>query len=829
MKRPLLFALIGILACGALVIGGGFALLHSPFVLNRVGRWFGFDIRAEAIALSPTLSGSISGLTVTRAHDGQVVLVASNVTAKNSLELLLKGEIESLELRNPKFTYRLEPTPGGTGWESLKDLPTVRFLHIQNAEVSVTSATGPERMHLTRADLTVRNLSSAAGGSINLTTAFAAGYGDLTAKGTLTASFQLTGVYPRPTGKGAVRLAVDSGTLAGSPQAVSLNGFTLAADLAYDKASDTLAVTSLRGQSQELGAITGAAKAVLKGDTPWTANVSAVPIEFAKAFAVLKPFLPEAYRDWTMQGKGTAEVNLQGTYVDRLAFGGTLAFGFEDGGFSSPDSSRAAQGMTGRLVLKLQYAASEKLAFTLQSEARGGEYLWGAYYNNLDGRRMAVTADGLVAWGADRRFECRGDVDLFQTGSYGFEAAGMGAAWTARIRATNISHAKLVETFLPADLQSTTPSLKGLSVTGRSSLLASLRHDLDRTTIGGTFQMADTTVSAPGLQLTIQDVAADLPFQLVYPLSAAGERVAPAPGSIRFQAIQRRRLTVESLTIPVTISANALEVPQPIVLPFFGGEVHVSDVRLDDVLFPTRLRFAVLIAGVDLGRLTRRLAGVEYPGTVNADFGQMEYVNGRVASAGRAVIGLFGGEIEMTNFYAERIGSPTRTVGGDIVFRNISLQQLTQKITIGSMSGVIQGSLHGFAMESGQPASFTLVLESVDDPHVAQWISVDAIESISILGTGVGSPLNNWITQFFKDYPYRRIGIWCRLHNDAFTIRGLIQEGGKEYLVRRALLRGVDVVNQNPDNVISFQDMAERIERIWSSPGPSGERSIEVH
>ena len=54
--------------------------------------------------------------------------------------------------------------------------------------------------------------------------------------------------------------------------------------------------------------------------------------------------------------------------------------------------------------------------------------------------------------------------------------------------------------------------------------------------------------------------------------------------------------------------------------------------RLDDVLFPTRFRFAVMIAGVDLGRLTRRMTGIEVPGTINADFGRMEYASGRVAS-----------------------------------------------------------------------------------------------------------------------------------------------------------------------------------------------------
>jgi len=111
-----------------------------------------------------------------------------------------------------------------------------------------------------------------------------------------------------------------------------------------------------------------------------------------------------------------------------------------------------------------------------------------------------------------------------------------------------------------------------------------------------------------------------------------------------------------------------------------------------------------------------------------------------------------------------------------------------------------------------------LEVESVARRGVEQSISMDAIQSISILGTGVDSALNRGITQFFKEYPYSKIGLRCVLKNDQFSVNGTIHDGGKEYLVRRGLLRGVDVINQNPNNVISFRDMEERIKRIYRTP-----------
>jgi hypothetical protein len=289
---------------------------------------------------------------------------------------------------------------------------------------------------------------------------------------------------------------------------------------------------------------------------------------------------------------------------------------------------------------------------------------------------------------------------------------------------------------------------------------------------------------------------------------------------IHLKAIQRRRLSVDSLRIPLHIARNRLEVPETIVVPFFGGEIRLYGVSVDDLLAPLHHRFGLTVERVDLGRLTRRLLGREFPGTLNADLGMMSYQGGRMASEGKAIIAVFGGEIEATNFFAEQLASPARRVGGDFIFRSINLEELTQRIAIGKMTGTVQGALKNAILEYGQPASFVLEIESVPARGVEQRISVDAIQSISILGAGADSPLNVWVTQFFKEYPYSKIGLRCTLRNDKFSIRGTIREGSVEYLVRRGFLRGVDVVNQNPENLISFRDMQERIARIARPPQP---------
>jgi hypothetical protein len=824
LRKLVFYVPLGILACCGILLGAVFVVLHSPSLLNWLANAYGYEVEARTISLSPDLSGSISGLRIKKLHDDGLTLLASNLTAKTSLDMVLRGEVDSLVLQNPRLTYRIGKEATGTSDLSfLQKLPNVRLLDIQNAEALLELAEGQQQIKLTGANVTLRNFSSKTGGSVVFRTNFAltsAGETTIAASGSIKGSFQLTGVYPRPYGNGTIELGVDSGTYASAGRTVSLGGLRFATDVLYDRQTETLAIPALRGESKDLGVIQGSAKAVLRGEAPWSVNLSVASIDFAQVFSIIKPFLPEEYHAWTMQGRGAVETGLQGTYADgQPSFSGNVTFSFSQGGFSSPDSTRAAQGVSGKIIFKLQYAAPEqKLGFSIRSEERDGEYLWGKYYSNLAGQKASLAADGALFLGGDRHSELNGSLDFFQTGGYSFSAGGKRDDWTLQVTVADVSHERLVDIFLKEYLKDLSPDLAHLSVTGTSSLQTVIRRNGAATTITGTYRMTGATFRVPDMQLAVQEMTVDLPFDLAYPPSGEGPPGSSAAGLIRISSIQRRRLAIDSLQIPLTIARNALAVPNPIIVPLFGGTIHVYGVQVDDVLIPGRYHFGVKIVGIDLGRMTRRLTGVEYPGVINADFGLMTYQNNRLTSEGNAVIGVFGGEIEASHFFAENIGSATRRIGGDIAFRDINLEEVTRKIAIGKMTGIIQGSLKHFVMEYGQPASFTLEVESVERRGVGQRISMDAIQSISILGTGADSALNQGITRFFREYPYSKIGFRCVLNNDQFSVNGTIHDGGKEYLVRRGFLRGVDVVNQNPDNVISFRDMEERLQRIARPP-----------
>jgi hypothetical protein len=134
----------------------------------------------------------------------------------------------------------------------------------------------------------------------------------------------------------------------------------------------------------------------------------------------------------------------------------------------------------------------------------------------------------------------------------------------------------------------------------------------------------------------------------------------------------------------------------------------------------------------------------------------------------------------------------------------------------------LKGHIRNFELAYSQPQKFDLLLETVNKKGIPQRISVKAVENIAQIGGGQ-SPfmgLAGAFGSFFKKFPYKKIGIRAYLENDVFTINGTIREDGTEYLVKRGSFSGVNVVNQNPENRISFKDMVKRTKRITHKKVP---------
>ena len=146
----------------------------------------------------------------------------------------------------------------------------------------------------------------------------------------------------------------------------------------------------------------------------------------------------------------------------------------------------------------------------------------------------------------------------------------------------------------------------------------------------------------------------------------------------------------------------------------------------------------------------------------------------------------------------------------------MNLEKLTENTAFGKIQGVLVGYINNLEIVNGEAQKFDLLLNTRRKNDVPQKINIQAVENIARLGGGQ-SPfmgLAGKFVSFFKEFSYKKIGVAATLENDVFRVNGTVKENGLEYIVKKGGLTGVDVINLNPDNRISFKDMVKRIKRI---------------
>jgi hypothetical protein len=206
-----------------------------------------------------------------------------------------------------------------------------------------------------------------------------------------------------------------------------------------------------------------------------------------------------------------------------------------------------------------------------------------------------------------------------------------------------------------------------------------------------------------------------------------------------------------------------------------------------------------------------KLSYLSLPMEVDGGFSGVVGGIDKVILNGGVTFKLARGEVKLKDIWVSSPFTSLMSVGCDINFSHLDLAELTRVTPFGKMMGFIKGSIRNLVVSHGQPEAFALEVETQKVEGVKKRISLEAINSISILGGG--GPVSLFLP-FFKEFGYSYLGFSCSLENDVFTLHGLKRRDKVEYIVKRGGLTGVDVINRNPDNRISFRDMMERLRRI---------------
>jgi hypothetical protein len=545
-----------------------------------------------------------------------------------------------------------------------------------------------------------------------------------------------------------------------------------------------------------------------------SAEKSAEGKDLAAAF--LSRFLP----GWTFGGAVNLEMDAP-LGKSGLGEATKISLSFKNGQFSNPQGTAMGEGLQGTLVIRIGEVKGDSRSGQATLSISAGEALVDRYYLNLSLRPLKIDLRGRLPAKGLRPVEFRGTLEWHGLIRASWTGRASDAEGGRRVRLhTDIripSHDALFR--LLAAETSAEPGPDAITVQGRSEMSMDVEIEGPRTALKGRLRVWEAGLSMPAKGIRVEGLSGDIPMDLsLKGTNRAGRSSASPPeqGEIHIEKIGSPFGDWQDVRVPLWSRSNELGLAEALVLPLFEGRISLQKLRCrwDFPALPD-LEAALEIEGLDLAALSAKLTPFEIEGKLNGSFPRLIIKNGEVQTGGQVRLNLWDGYIQLMNFVGEDMYSRQRRWGFDARLQDLNLEEATHSLEFGQMGGLLDGEVKEMVFSFGQPESFELWLHNDPESGVHQYVDAKAVESLSILSSGVQAPL----LPFFKYYPYSELGIYCKLENDVFTLRGTIHDDGKEYLVKRGFLRGLNVINRNPHNRIPWRDMLQRVRRVIPEEG----------
>jgi len=632
----------------------------------------------------------------------------------------------------------------------------------------------------------------------------------------------LTGRLPGPLTAGCrFGLAEDQVSLSGRP--LPLGRVEGAASLTLDPAG-ALSVKDLKLSSSTLGRLGASLNLAGQG---LSGLIKGQDLDLASAARLLQAATGLPLTGWSPAGRLGLETRLQpgpaGLQVE-------TDLSLTRAGLASPDGKIMAERAGGGLRLALARPWGRPVRAEL--DLTQGQVLLNTVFLDLTQTPFRAkvaaaeaSAGGLAGLdltaelGGHGRIGLKGDLRR-KDGAWDYEA---------HLTSPELDLGRLYQTFVRDPLAASRPDLSGLNLSGRAELDLDLAGRDKGLEVKGRLGLKDGRLEREQAGLLVEGLNLDLPLRYRLDPGPAGPAAGTKPdrwGHLRLARLSLPGGELADLDLPVAVVPNRLLVGREVAVSLFGASLNLSDVRVEN---PFSAGFEVLmeaeLKNLDLGRISP--GGIPLQGRLEGRLGRVRLSRERLEAPGALKGRLFDGQLTATNLAVQRPFSPGRLVAADLKMDKMDLKKLSKALQVGRITGRVSAEVSGLRLAYGQAVAFGMQVLSVPVKGVDQRVSLKAVNSISVLGTGasltgLGVKL---ISPFFQEFPYDKIGFACTLRNDVFTVKGLIREDGVEYLVKKPFLTGINVINRNPDNRISFSDMLERLRRVIGGAGEPEESS----
>lgn len=472
-------------------------------------------------------------------------------------------------------------------------------------------------------------------------------------------------------------------------------------------------------------------------------------------------------------------------------------------------------------------AAAEKLIGLSGSlKIEEGEFLWGKFFGDLKSQKPSFDFDGDYLAGNNELQLRRLNIALAAVGKVGLRGSVQEISLKPMVRlqatGSDIRPAGVFEFFIRETLHRSYPILDQLTVGGRVDMTAQVSGALDDLFVDGNLQVQRGSLGTKSNRWQVGPLNLALPFRLHLPAATREKTGATVPdGTLTVHSLRFGSESVPAFKTPVSLSNNALIFKQPIRIPIYGGTIEVRNLAWNDLLkYPQTFALAIEAKDLQLRRLTESLGWYRFGGTISGSIPKMEITENLLRTDGQIGIDVFNGQVRVSKMEIENPFSSLPAIKLDARFQGINLEQVSETFAFGRISGILEGSIRDLVVADGQPAHLQADVYTVERPGISQWISVEALNKITILSSGEdGSLVYGGIASLFDEFRYSKMGFKATLRNDKLTLRGIETSDGKEFLVVGSLLPPtVNVISHTRE--IGFSDLMKRLERIQKADKP---------
>jgi len=523
--------------------------------------------------------------------------------------------------------------------------------------------------------------------------------------------------------------------------------------------------------------------------------------------------LPDMALAGTLEGQGVAGKLQSRMDLDLSAPATPLLIihdlSLKDIEYSNNEGTLVAVG--GQLSFRGQFRLTdESIVLDMDGQASLDEALAGGWYGNLKGLPLAFTVRGLWLHKEKSLQLDRADFDL--AGLANSEMMGRLSARAAEVNgrlALPQLSGRFLETLhrLGGDLA---PGFSKVGLAGALNVQARIVWKEDGWLLEADLQ-PEKLAAEFNRSFTLSGLHGNLP--IILQSGTLPEPGAPQHnGHLSWDGLSAPLIPVAAGNMEILAGVNSWRLTRPLEIIVAGGRARLSSLRGSWHNFIPEGEAALSITDVDLYQVSRAFEWPELDGLLSASLDGIRFSEKEITSSGAASAQAFGGTLRLQNLKVIKPLSRYPTYHADIDFRDIDLHALTHTFAFGEINGVASGHVHKLRLFDGLPSAFEASFETAESGN--RNISVKAIRNLNTLSQGgLSAALSQGVYQFIDFYRYRKIGMICSLHNDAFYLRGTAKTDSDQYLVDGGLFPPrIDVIISSP--AISFKEMMRRLKRI---------------